>query len=867
MSEALNLSKVEAKRSSRRDDAPQEGRKMRSKEQSKDDADVPTKPASELATKPGKENPLAGASSEPKPGKENSAFEANSTTSSTKTLPGGGSDFLKDMSSGVKPEKTDAFQPEYRDAPAGPAMHLHPLHPTAIPGLPGYGHLGYGLFPGLHPAPRPEEALAGCEDVEILYDSGEPVIEVECGENKAFLYINKLCQGSKGPSIRLSNEMLTPNEFQFISGRETAKDWKRSIRHKGKSLKTLMAKGILQVHPPICDCPGCRISSPVAAMLQNRGRLVEKRGGPAAGRRRGEENQSDDGENAGEGDEEHGSSSGKKSNLSSIISHLYCSASSASGGSGTAGDRAAASSPNDSSSGETAGLEGLGLRGVQGGRKRGRGRAGSAERREAAGQAKRRRSASPPQADSPPTNGEDTSAAAYLSSDYRQRLLSALNNEQGTYEEQQQRIYQLANSVEPDRGAQENSKENGVLSRRSSPGSPSAGDGPDRPLSPVTAARHSPHKPPLPPHMDPAALPRDYLETGGHFFTPHTPHIALGAHLRPPFLGFPHLLSPAHLGYTFLRPGETTPQELLARQNDLLRKRYADQMNTEILLRQQEAFRRYASLSREQQRRLAGEPLSAVPGVLPPDPHLMHPAYAADSPLLYPSEQARRNAMLVLRHAPEVSPTPAQSRERASPLATPQEAPTSHTDSESFEKVSKEDREGETPEEGPLVNGDVSQDASRPESPSESTKDSESESQPERPSSRDSNASSNNNECTCKGVACCRDNNIREPEETIASWTVDDVYQFIKSLGGCSEYAQAFKDQAIDGETLPMLHEELLQNQLGMKLGPALKIRAQVAKRQGRCSICFHCLHCHKGQNSVTSEDPPQSPSPAASCS
>ncbi|CAH1245817.1 SAMD7 [Branchiostoma lanceolatum] len=643
-----------------------------------------------------------------------------------------------------------------------------------------------------------------------------------------------------------------------------------------------------------------------AAMLQNRGRLVEKRGGPASGRRR-EENQSDDGENGGEADEEQGPSSGKKSNLSSIISHLYCSASSASGGSGTAGDRAAASSPNDSSSGlvwearqteatgrrragpvwrgpgrhdrrgraggaaaprrETSGLEGLGLRGAQG-RKRGRGRA--EERREAAGQTKRRRSASPPRDDSPPTNGEDTSAAAYLSSDYRQRLLSALNNEQGTYEEQQQRIYQLANSMEPDRGAQENPgpKENGVCSRRSTPGSPTAGDGPDRAHSP-TAARHSPHKPPLPPHMEPGALPREYLETGGHFFNPHTPHIALGAHLRPPFLGFPHLLSPAHLGYTFLRPGETTPQELLARQNDLLRKRYADQMNTEILLRQQEAFRRYASLSREQQRRLAGEPLSAVPGVMPPDPHLMHPAYAADSPLLYPSEQARRNAMLVLRHAPEVSLphelSPTHSRERSSSPAKPQETPT-HTESESSEreKVTKEDGETEELE----VNGDVAQDAvpRRPESPSES-KDSESESQPERPSSRDSNASSNNNDCTCRGVACCRDNNIREPEETIASWTVDDVYQFIKSLSGCSEYAQAFKDQAIDGETLPMLHEELLQNQLGMKLGPALKIRAQVAKRQGRCSICFHCLHCHKGQNSVTSEDPPQSPSPAASCS
>lgn len=35
----------------------------------------------------------------------------------------------------------------------------------------------------------------------------------------------------------------------------------------GKSLKTLMSKGILQVHPPICDCPGCRISSPVVRLV------------------------------------------------------------------------------------------------------------------------------------------------------------------------------------------------------------------------------------------------------------------------------------------------------------------------------------------------------------------------------------------------------------------------------------------------------------------------------------------------------------------------------------------------------------------------------------------------------------------------
>ena len=60
---------------------------------------------------------------------------------------------------------------------------------------------------------------------------------------------------------------ITPNEFQYISGRETAKDWKRSIRHHGKSMKLLLTKGILTTHPPICDCDGCRISSPVVSQI------------------------------------------------------------------------------------------------------------------------------------------------------------------------------------------------------------------------------------------------------------------------------------------------------------------------------------------------------------------------------------------------------------------------------------------------------------------------------------------------------------------------------------------------------------------------------------------------------------------------
>lgn len=107
--------------------------------------------------------------------------------------------------------------------------------------------------------------------IRPLYHDGNVVLEVECGGNNGLLYLSKLCQGSKGPCILYRDMWLTPNEFQYVSGRETAKDWKRSIRHYGKSMKLLLSKGILAVHPPVCDCTGCRISSPV-----NRNRLEEK---------------------------------------------------------------------------------------------------------------------------------------------------------------------------------------------------------------------------------------------------------------------------------------------------------------------------------------------------------------------------------------------------------------------------------------------------------------------------------------------------------------------------------------------------------------------------------------------------------------
>ena len=115
-------------------------------------------------------------------------------------------------------------------------------------------------------AMNPQFASSVLEDyIRPQVRDGDIVLEIECGPNAALLYLSRLCQGSKGPCIWFQDAWLTPNEFQYVSGRETAKDWKRSIRHCGKSMKLLLTKGILTTHPPICDCDGCRISSPVVS--------------------------------------------------------------------------------------------------------------------------------------------------------------------------------------------------------------------------------------------------------------------------------------------------------------------------------------------------------------------------------------------------------------------------------------------------------------------------------------------------------------------------------------------------------------------------------------------------------------------------
>ncbi|XP_013145201.1 PREDICTED: uncharacterized protein LOC106108549 isoform X2 [Papilio polytes] len=77
-----------------------------------------------------------------------------------------------------------------------------------------------------------------------------------------------------------------------------------------------------------------------------------------------------------------------------------------------------------------------------------------------------------------------------------------------------------------------------------------------------------------------------------------------------------------------------------------------------------------------------------------------------------------------------------------------------------------------------------------------------------------------------------------EARARLTGWSVDDVHEFVSSIDICAEYASNFREQRIDGAGLPLLTEEHLTGMLQMKLGPALKLRAVVARRLEACASC-----------------------------
>ncbi|XP_078094855.1 sterile alpha motif domain-containing protein 11 isoform X2 [Mustelus asterias] len=801
----------------------------------------------------------------------------------------------------------EGLPPEYlANLPALSSPHHQPYH------QPLFGR-HQRTFLGLGETRRPEELMllerfsSSVPDFQPVLDNGEPCIEVECGENKALLYIHKLCQGSKGPSIRYRGEWLTPNEFQFVSGRETAKDWKRSIRHKGKSLKTLMSKGVLQVHPPICDCPGCRISSPV-----NRGRLAEKRTIPLPPTRvpkkeltsaytSSEDSEESEKANADrprevKQEEEIQASTMKRrldaygqqteqifnppvctafelhpdprgesreSDLSTIISNLH--------------QNRQLVMPESQSRNEIK-RNGIDLLPGQADEIIGKRRVCSPSNNSDCPEIKRQRK----KCHTPLI--EDQIIQMTPEEHYR-RMMSALN-EHGTYEEQQQRLYQLANSMGvPTHGDLLRARQEAVAAVRNSSAM-------EAHIPSSSSSSSQRRKQGLPQHRDAHFNEREMSHANPLLSPQNAPHIALGPHLRPPFLGVHSTLCQT-AGYGFLQPAQA---EIFARQQEMLRKQNLARLEMSAELLRQKEFE-----NMHRQRILGADHLSLHSG-LPPD----HPALRSihDVPEGHPlrDEISRRNAMLVLRH----NTAPLLSLNHAAPGGVPPKEPgrkgarkMAHHRTEmqcvsevkdhaeirvrdgSGECNDEEMKDSESDPEGgddkpenlkTLVVGSVHELKECKESikSCESIKEMHEASVTQNPpcisTCSDSPShllGSGINESKVKYLPSAPaplpqplpfgfpytanpyfhtgsfgslflDGEDGGTVEDISKWTVDDVCNFISGLSGCAEYTQVFREQAIDGETLPLLTEEHLLNTMGLKLGPALKIRTQVAKRIGR---------------------------------
>ncbi|CAM9502325.1 unnamed protein product [Lampetra planeri] len=98
-----------------------------------------------------------------------------------------------------------------------------------------------------------------------------------------------------------------------------------------------------------------------------------------------------------------------------------------------------------------------------------------------------------------------------------------------------------------------------------------------------------------------------------------------------------------------------------------------------------------------------------------------------------------------------------------------------------------------------------------------------------------------------------------EEEEDMRAWSVDNVCTFVAAMPGCAESAQAFRHHAIDGETLPLLTETHLLSTLGLRLGPALKILTQVARKVDRM-VCVTDITTAASVRATTATDTTAAP-------
>ncbi|KAF1457755.1 Sterile alpha motif domain-containing protein 11, partial [Spheniscus mendiculus] len=473
--------------------------------------------------------------------------------------------------------------------------------------------------------------------------------------------------------------------------------------------------------------------------------------------------------------------------------------------------------------------------------------------------------------------------------EHYRRMMSALN-EHGTFEEQQQqRLYQLANSMAvPSHGGTGSYKREKGLALPFEVAAAVRNRGAMEAHIPSASNSSSQRrKQGLPQHRDTHFPEREISHPPPLLSPQNAPHIALGPHLRPPFLGVPSALCQTP-GYGFLQPAQA---EMFARQQEMLRKQ-----NLARLEMSAEIIRQKELENLHRQRLMAGDPLSLHPG-LPPD----HPALrnVHDIPEGHPlrEELSRRNAMLVLRHnnTPLLSLNPSVPSSATPPKEQPRRGSRKSAHHRAEPQGLSEAKELAEPRARDGV----------PDCNDEEMKDSESDAdvsdeKPESLKAESSSSATELKECKETGKVCegakelgeaaagqnapCSSSSAESPSHLlgpginknevkylppasipppqplpfgfpytmspyfhagecmgachwVTGWSSDTasgVSLAFLSLDLCSGFFQVFREQAIDGETLPLLTEEHLLNNMGLKLGPALKIRSQVAKRVGR---------------------------------
>ncbi|NXF26630.1 SAM11 protein, partial [Rhodinocichla rosea] len=650
-----------------------------------------------------------------------------------------------------------------------------------------------------------------------------------------------------------------------------------------------MSKGILQVHPPICDCPGCRISSPV-----NRGRLAEKRSIPLPPSRvpkkelgsllsPSEDSQDSDRSNGQQPqvkqeEDLHISimkrrihthwdlnisfretSCSRDTDLSSIISSLQQGRQL---GMPESQSRCELKR-NPLDVGLAAADEILGKRRV----------CSPNSSSECPLESKKARSESPKETSQTPALEE---VAQMTPEEHYRRMMSALN-EHGSFEEQQQqqqqqRLFQLANSMAvPSHGDLLRARQEVAAAAARTPGAMEAH------IPSASNSSSQRRKQGLPQHRDSHFPDREISHPPPLLSPQNAPHIALGPHLRPPFLGVPSALCQTP-GYGFLQPAQA---EMFARQQEMLRKQNLARLEMSAeLIRQKEL----ENLHR--QRLLAADPLSLHPG-LPPDHPALRSVHDVPEGQALRDELSRRNAMLVLRHnnAPLL-----QGCSHLSPRATQFLYPFLPRDC----SLRRDGRFYPGLETGivkyPPSQGRESWREERRGEKQPAEKDEEFEAVGGGGAALSVPALSVpalsvpalsvpalsvpalSLPCQLHSQSCfwgC--GSMTSSPQGFSSlllllllllpgpsaapspgggegWSVQEakillliaVWRAINAAftGGSGVSLcvspQVFREQAIDGETLPLLTEEHLLNNMGLKLGPALKIRSQVAKRLGR---------------------------------